>query len=1314
MSSFREPGSRVGPTGGAVHKSTIGLLTSLVLGAVPSGYAQQPYLVRDINITLGQGERRPENLVAGSTALFFTAYQTLNGREMHRYTTAEGIDLLLDAVPGPESLDTPVFVAASGGSTFFISGHSLFTSDGTNAGTRLVRTFPGPNPYPSDPVAVPGGVFFNIQTPTTVDLWWSDGSDAGTHLVVANIDSYGTRAASGGRLFFTHYDAGGGELWTSDGSLAGTRRVKDICPGPCSGRGSLQSLADVDGTLYFVADDGTTGRALWRTDGTEAGTTFVVDVTPSSNGGLGSLAAFGSRVLFDAASGSVNQLWISDGTLGGTVLLAEGEGFGPAHDADGIAFFVGHDAATGGELWKTDGTPAGTGRVTDGCPGPCDFLEDDTRFGSVPGVVLFRRTPKEMWRSDGTPTGTFLLSEFDYDGHPEPIVRLAGRAYFAAARDDSRDELWTTDGTVAGTSIVDDVLGSGSTPQMIGAVSERVFFTAFRPDVGNEIWSSTGDAASTTVIDLNPGAEGVYVGESAALADRLVVTVSQASTHLWSTDGSPAGTQALTTGFAQNVRASNGRAFFAKGFGSNEREPWWTDGTPAGTREIADLEPGASGSDPRGFVSFRGETYFTATVGFLQSLWRTDGTLAGTARVGTRPCFPRVVASARLFLDCVDATTGLEPWVTDGTEAGTRPLGDLTPGNQATFIPLEVEVDGTVYFVADVPGLGWELWRSDGTAGGTAPVIDLVPGPSGSGPSGLTAIGGTLYFVAHTPSAGRELWRTDGTIAGTAMVRDINAGPGDGVMDIARVGTRLVLAAYTPATGVEPWTSDGTAAGTVALSEIAPGPSSALYGNLRTAGRTVYMPADDGVHGLEPWAITMPDTGVARVGDVVVHEGDGGSATARFEVTLESPAAAAVEIAYATAAGTAQPGTDFTTVAGTLTFPPGATGLGVDVPVAGDLGDEPDETFSLVLTPLGGAVASDARGTAVILDDDGPTIATADTSVAEGNAGTTPAVLQVTITTGDGTPTPTEKSIVYETRGITALAGSDFQASSGALTFAAGTPSGTVGTVTVNVIGDSIDEPDEAFAVRLTARGDERLPDPDAVARILDDDGLAGGSPQELLHGSVVRTSLAPAAGGQDRDYYVLSAQPFASYELVVDETSGDAVPLTVERVTSGGTIAQSAVPVGVGGALSLRWRTSGTSVVTGEHLRVESAACGSSCGADDTYRLRFYETTLRATRFNNNNDQASVLILQNRSASPVGGTVFLWQTTGAPLTPSEEFTIGPHGTFVFNLAGAFPGWSGSLTVAHDAPYGMLVGKTVALEPSTGFSFDTPLTPRPR
>jgi hypothetical protein len=217
----------------------------------------------------------------------------------------------------------------------------------------------------------------------------------------------------------------------------------------------------------------------------------------------------------------------------------------------------------------------------------------------------------------------------------------------------------------------------------------------------------------------------------------------------------------------------------------------------------------------------------------------------------------------------------------------------------------------------------------------------------------------------------------------------------------------------------------------------------------------------------------------------------------------------------------------------------------------------------------------------------------------------------------------------------------------------------------------------------------------------------------EIAHG----TSLLTTVGAAGRRYR-LSQRPFASYEAVVDAASGDLGDNqgpTLTLITATSTVVAASQPVGLGFSRTLRFRNDASTVVDDQYVRVASQGCTSACGADDVFRLRVYETTLYGPRFNNVGGQGTVLVLQNQGAAPVSGRAHFW-SAGGTLLATAPFDLGPRGSLALATAtvAGLAGQSGTLTVSHDGPYGALTGKTVALVPETGASFDTPLAYRGR
>ena len=228
-----------------------------------------------------------------------------------------------------------------------------------------------------------------------------------------------------------------------------------------------------------------------------------------------------------------------------------------------------------------------------------------------------------------------------------------------------------------------------------------------------------------------------------------------------------------------------------------------------------------------------------------------------------------------------------------------------------------------------------------------------------------------------------------------------------------------------------------------------------------------------------------------------------------------------------------------------------------------------------------------------------------------------------------------------------------------------------------------------------------------------DDDTAANGT--ELVHGSDEVHDLH-ARGGSDEDWYRLSQQPYSSYEVVVDGAVPPVLPVVLERIASDETtVLQSSVAVGagIGGTRSLRWENATASTIENEYVRVTSGGCGAACKKTAVYRIRAYETTYAVPRFNNTGTQVTVLVIQNPQSHAIAGNVWFWDATGAQVGTSA-FNLAAKAALVLATQVVVPGDSGTVTVSHDGRHADLAGKGIGLEPATGFSFDTPMLPRPR
>jgi ELWxxDGT repeat protein len=473
-----------------------------------------------------------------------------------------------------------------------------------------------------------------------------------------------------------------------------------------------------------------------------------------------------------------------------------------------------------------------------------------------------------------------VLADINLGIVPSPMVLIGSTAYFVANDGTHGNELWKTDGTAAGTVVVEDVSGA---PFDLTNVNGTLFFGAGAPSA-EELWKSDGTAAGTVMIaELGPGSSNAYLSHFT------------------------------------NV---NGTLFFSAR-DSITLELWKSDGTVDGTVMVKELDSGNTSSE---LTNVNGTLFFAAN----GELWKSDGTGAGTVSLtgaGSDPLYLTNVKGT-LYFSAYDSTHGSELWKSDGTAAGTTMVKDINPdGDYGSYPANLTNVNGELYFSADDFTHGRELWKSDGTAAGTMLVADIARGSSN--PSDLTNVGGELFFSADDGTHGAELWKSDGTITGTTMVKDINPGTtttwyytgtyGTYTRNITttasypsyitNVNGTLYFGANDGTQGEELWKSDGTAGGTTLVQDINPGsswqtgystgpyggtetwraylPNSSNPGGLTNLNGTLLFQANDGTHGPELWEVpagpglalsatsTIPTAGQADTVTITALNADG-------------------------------------------------------------------------------------------------------------------------------------------------------------------------------------------------------------------------------------------------------------------------------------------------------------------------------------------------------------------------------------------------------------------------------------------------------
>jgi trimeric autotransporter adhesin len=375
----------------------------------------------------------PQYMTRFRRRVFFAASDASHSDELWKTDgTAAGTKLVKDIIPGGDG-SYPIGFQKVGRALFFQAAgrqepsaaqdRELWKSDGTRAGTKLVKDInPGiEGSYPDHLTNVRGTLFFITRYGSHIGLWRSDGTQAGTKLLKAISTDPGRphiRDLKGfhGKLFFqirggTH----GVELWKSDGTVKGTKIVKTIRPDRESNR-SLH-FETAGGRLFFAADDGVHGTEPWKSDGTRAGTKLLKDISrgPSQSYPMWARIAFRGKLYFSAARPGHGQgLWESDGSRAGTRLIKTIDPRSPRVTGLSLIdltrvgsslFFEGDDPVHGYELWKSNGTRAGTRMVVDINPGsdPHDDSSYPSSLTNVAGTLLFGADDgihgRELWKA---------------------------------------------------------------------------------------------------------------------------------------------------------------------------------------------------------------------------------------------------------------------------------------------------------------------------------------------------------------------------------------------------------------------------------------------------------------------------------------------------------------------------------------------------------------------------------------------------------------------------------------------------------------------------------------------------------------------------------------------------------------------------------------------------------------------------------------------------------------------------------------------------------------------------------------------------
>lgn len=455
----------------------------------------------------------------------------------------------------------------------------LYTTNGTTASVITTSVFYNDS---SSASIYKGELYFSgVNTSGDQELWATDGTSGGTRLV-KNINASGSSEPDNffifNNTFYFTADDGvhGEELWSSDGTTGNTKMVTDI-----NGTATGSIADDVSffingGNVFFTATNASAVLGLYKL--TTSGVSLVKNNFGSDINLNTALycTALGNKTIFTVDKGSFGtgsaQLWITDGTTANTTLLYDfGAGtFGLLFPElilfKGKVLFDGVDATHGEELWSTDGTPANTKLLKDINPGT-DNSYPVIGFGVTLNNKLFftaitNGAGDELWSTDGTAANTVMVKDINPgtdDASPQLLFNegaiqsiiasgnftninyqqfftpFKGKIYFTATDGMHGNELWSTDGTAANTTMVKDINPGANNGVDAGTSSffttTGIYFSATNGTNGYEPWVTDGTSTGTTqVYDINPGSDSSNPSYQFIYNNQLYLTAQNSGT----------------------------------------------------------------------------------------------------------------------------------------------------------------------------------------------------------------------------------------------------------------------------------------------------------------------------------------------------------------------------------------------------------------------------------------------------------------------------------------------------------------------------------------------------------------------------------------------------------------------------------------------------------------------------------------------------------------------------------------------------------------------------------------------------------------
>lgn len=716
-------------------------------------------------------------------------------------------------------------------------------------------------------------VYFLAKDRSGTELWKTDGTEAGTVQVIDlnpgpgdGIFIHEDLNCNNGILYFR-----GSGLWKSDGTAAGTVKINDQAI-------QQNSMLIHDNKVLYIAND----FELWVSNGTTSSRVRQFEATSEYKPLVRKMIStpFGIMILIDVYKKNTiellrAELWKSDATEQGTSLVST---FASHSFLYGSMELIGNkiifpilNNSSNPELWISDGTPGGT-TMLPALPTVINNT-DISLVGTFNNKLIFSRS-NATWVSDGTAAGTEVLIP---NASTYRIKDFNSNLYLTTD-ESSGNGLYKSDGTPVGTQKL-DVLGNRFIMVEKLVVAGNKLIVPFQsPATGIEFATSEGNPDDVSLLkDINPGAATSNPRCFANLGTEVIFMANDGvhGHEIWKTDGTQQGTMlvkdVVTTSESANIESIytlNGKLYFLAGIDQTFRDLWTSDGTEAGTQMALDLEaPAIFGQVKNQLILFAGP-----------GITKTDGTLAGTTVMraissGGYRHTQRFAAGDNLFFNFSTSNDDMELWKANIVTNEVALVKDIYPGYPTGLIHYAGAAAGDkfIFPAKGSDASGEEVWVSDGTPDGTFMLKDIHPS-SGSEPMHFVSAGERVFFTANSPTTSRELWVTNGSAEGTKMVKEINTTQ-DGVAyeTPARLGNKVVFAGLG-ASFNQPWISDGTAEGTKIIKILN------ANGSYPTAFTTannnkVYFVANDGVHGKELFVTDGTEAGTTLIDVIPGAEG---------------------------------------------------------------------------------------------------------------------------------------------------------------------------------------------------------------------------------------------------------------------------------------------------------------------------------------------------------------------------------------------------------------------------------------------------------